>query len=814
MNSFSASTATPGTTMFPDPNAKTIKLSSSAWLSTHMAGVECLVADMCGRQRAAIFLYGKKARFDGSQHIYKQCLTRHLAEAVEAEDAAAKAGKPKPKCKNFVTVLNAVRYDLKVPALVNARDRKLRSEAQKRARKSTRRNAAGAFSQIDWPQRLQRQSARGQASVDCFPSTQRIPIVSDSSNDCNTAGECFASMGYTMVDNHQRPPSFKSFPPHYLDYTNKNKDQGLSARLGSAPACHDHCGADCRISADSDAPGTLGRMNGVPCRSVNCVYMQWANKMPKNKRANWRHTLYHFECLQRFRGGDIRICGWCVLYLFMVSFAFSPTERFATTFDPNLKYEPWQHFKLRVNGTASNANAAAKFEQFCVLKATLAEQTLYYVVRYRSNSDLIGNARTLFSQTFGTTTLDAIPWEVRAKLADHSYTYAYYCPIDKERKESEIQFKTEPFSGFCTNIVLLKSLWPRLLREKCGELSLQKLFELKQAEIIKWMEDPDNVGAASALWAATSKSAFFKILFAGFSYKENTLRKKTDAQMITDPDGEYAVYEVPRDIFRECGELDDLIREWYDCVLNPLLQQLASDIPELAHWKDIKLVWQGMKELLLYCINPGRHIDTKTLFHPDVNNPSAGAFTLAHNFVKAELSRCSTAASPQSPSTSLSTSSSDAPSTSLSSTSPSESLSTSPSSSPSTSPSDSPPKILSQKGDKTFCICSHPKMNGKKCGEVGATLNHHYNHLAAGDMLVVVKDAAYFCPHKVEQCGKAENGGIHVYTSLTMSRNYGDKHRASKSTFTMRMRAKFKKLVNAARIKISGQGSNKKARHS
>ena len=33
---------------------------------------------------------------------------------------------------------------------------------------------------------------------------------------------------------------------------------------------------------------------------------------------------------------------------------------------------------------------------------------------------------------------------------------------------------------------------------------------------------------------------------------------KTEVQMLTDPDGEYAVYEVPRDIFRELGELDDL----------------------------------------------------------------------------------------------------------------------------------------------------------------------------------------------------------------------------------------------------------------
>jgi len=119
----------------------------------------------------------------------------------------------------------------------------------------------------------------------------------------------------------------------------------------------------------------------------------------------------------------------------------------------------------------------------------------------------------------------------------------------------------------------------------------------------------------------------------------------------------------------------------------------------------------------LYSIDAGRHVDTPNLFHPDVKNPSDGLFVLAHNFVNGFFGK----------------------------------------------------KNSFQHGDKPkcFCISTSPKMNVSGCNhtEGDPSLNLHYENIRAGDLFVVAKDAAYFTPHKAEDCNEG-------WTSLTMSRNY------------------------------------------
>eukprot|EP01083_Nonionella_stella_P227900 808133_1 len=133
----------------------------------------------------------------------------------------------------------------------------------------------------------------------------------------------------------------------------------------------------------------------------------------------------------------------------------------------------------------------------------------------------------------------------------------------------------------------------------------------------------------------------------------------------------------------------------------------------MTHWKGMFAVWSGMKELLWYKINAGRHIDSPYLYYPHAGNPSDGLVVIAHNFVNASIVNSS---------------------------------------------------FEHGEEPKTFCISRDPNVK-RDCKHTAIPDGMHYEGIKAGDVMIMGKGAAYFQSHKVEGCNKG-------WTSLTLSRNY------------------------------------------
>ena len=694
--------------------------------------IEKLVADFQGVSRMSILIFGASDRakkIDNDPPRPGVSIYEAVRDAYVEEQKDPAAAMPK-----FHKTIRSVRESIKHPTVVRkritqieGRNRKLDSASATSQRKRRRRKTTKQFNLIHDP------SPRIPSvpeHVDRFPSELRIPVLADPECECRTVQDCFRKMRYTVVSNPKIVPSLDKYPKHFLDHSNAKKDTKAE---GNEKLVHDLCGAECRLSDDCKRDGNLGQFNGVPCRSVDCTFLQCNNAKPRPPFRKWRVTLYHGECLIKFCNGVIRVCGWCVVHFHIVSFQFSAKEGFSPTLNPNLRYEPWQHFSLTVS--------SGKKEQFCLHRAILADRVLYHLVRYETNAQLKGNAFFLIPEKFNTKNKDFISWETKSVLTDKTYEYSYYCPFDDKVREIEVLIKTQAFDGFCNNIVQFQDLWPEVLQRRCGLLALIQLLNLTRNDVLEWMrEHPDE---PYELWANLTD---FKMIFGGFVYKENNSRLDIDQwaefNNFEAPNGEFAVFELHgADIFQKTDDLDDVINRFYDHVFNPFVQQIAKDIPELAHWSEIRFVWQGMKELLLYSRNASRHVDTPFLFDLDVVDPSDGAFTLNHNFVKATLTN------------------------------------------------DSQPQVNTERGKKAFCIYSHPKCNVHHCHDQAIRTNHHYSDLKKGSMLAAAYWASKQTAHKVEHCGRAVDK-TPLYTCLTMSRNYG--HNQSRTTFSRNKALKLK----------------------
>ena len=505
-----------------------------------------------------------------------------------------------------------------------------------------------------------------------------------------------------------KPPNFTTFPKYYLKYNNKKKTTKKDKQCGTN---HDkHC-------------LDLSNLNGISCRNVNCTYFQC---YPSNKPPLW-----HEECLISFINGDIRVCKWCCIQMHIDSYKFTPTEYFATHFDPNVEYVPHQYFeiakdqinneiitepqkkKMKLNNVYSFDDKSSKhliIDKYCLLKSTGSKHRIYYLLKYKNANDLFGSSAHLISQKFNQETVNFLN---KSKLIDNIYQYQYYDPVDETQKEIEVLIKTRN-NGYSNNVILFRNVWPLLLQQKCAQMTINELFNITLNDIRKWMkkhpkELPDK-------WC--NENSTFRMLFGNHHYKINDLRLHINKKDKIAKSNVYKVFDIGKDKFQDPKyiEIDKKIEYWYDKILNPLIQQIAKDIPEMNHWIGLKAIWPGMKELLLYHIDASRHVDTPNLFNPQVNNPSDGLFVIAHNFVNATID-------------------------------------------------DRYPHGF-KNGDKpkSFCVSTLP-LNIHGCHQKGRLLNHHYENIQAGDVFVVGKDAAYFVPHKTEGCNNGE-------TSLTMSRNY------------------------------------------
>ena len=135
----------------------------------------------------------------------------------------------------------------------------------------------------------------------------------------------------------------------------------------------------------------------------------------------------------------------------------------------------------------------------------------------------------------------------------------------------------------------------------------------------------------------------------------------------------------------------------------------------MKHWTNLRLLWIGMREWLIYCSNRIRHIDTFNLFHPNGGYRSDGMFCLIHNVVNGTIE-----------------------------------------------PDDS---FIDGNIPKKFCIYSQSDSNHGGCKDSFPEYNHHYE-IKNSSILVFGPYAAYYMPHKVEGIIQGK------WTSLLLSRNY------------------------------------------
>ena len=479
----------------------------------------------------------------------------------------------------------------------------------------------------------------------------------------------------------------------------------------------------------------LSKRVGMPCKSKNCVYIQY---MKKNFNIDI-FPLYHPECLIWFCDGKYKLCDWCVL--FKVWECRNNRSNYTSPLFIPHALPPYSSWRL--------------YDVVCIRDLTNSDtpQMIYNILEKENDSD--ENVYTICSNhTFGIDPLkNSLLW--RSVLIDVVIKYEYKCFKTGQLKICQILYKkyllTNKWHGYLhiqDNFypLILQNLGGLATKTLLGDMTIEKMKKMYLKKINELEKEGKNDYHYINPYFINGRENM-KFAFTNRTYKHNRSLEIMDLKdyILDEHSYQYDVFLCDNLLELSCKEYNTLYKRFIVEQFNPLLDYLSKNYADLASLKNVKQNCDDMIEIIEHCEDCNRHQDDQTLFTPSITNPSDGLISVWANYINAIFNNhdFNTIINDE-----INIDMNDYVKTIMEDVEIFKFI-----------------DDTKESKTKTFCTSPLPNDNHGHCNNVmGPFFNQHYSNIKKGDGFVMVGDASYYFPHKTEGC----NQGL---TSITLQRN-------------------------------------------